>query len=154
MKFIGAHVSIAGGVENAPVNASAIGATAFAMFTKNQRQWKAPALSEANRSAFAANLNDSGILPRHVLPHDGYLINLAQPDEVKRRAAVEAFAKLFDEGGAPVERGNADPSDRDEAFQKYLEDLTARYDRAGKDLMRAVRRHGVPDDVLRDAFGW
>ena len=76
----------------------------------------------------------------------------AVPDDV--RAAVEAFVQLFDEGGAPVERASADTFDRDETLQKYLEDLTARYDRAGKDLMRAVRRHGVPDDVLRDAFGW
>ena len=60
MKFIGAHVSIAGGVENAPVNASAIGATAFAMFTKNQRQWKASPLADANRTAFAANLKNAG----------------------------------------------------------------------------------------------
>ena len=92
MKFIGAHVSIAGGVENAPVNAKSIAATAFAMFTKNQRQWKASPLTEANRSAFAANLADAGIAPGHVLPHDGYLINLAQPDAEKRRSAADAFA--------------------------------------------------------------
>ena len=91
MKVIGAHVSIAGGVENAPVNASAIGATAFAMFTKNQRQWKASPLADANRTAFAANLKNAGIAPEHVLPHDGYLINLAQPDDEKRRSAVDAF---------------------------------------------------------------
>ena len=91
MKFIGAHVSIAGGCENAPVNAKAIGATAFAMFTKNQRQWKASPLTEANKTAFAANLKDAGISPEHVLPHDGYLINLAQPDAEKRSSAVDAF---------------------------------------------------------------
>ena len=92
MKFIGAHVSIAGGVENAPVNAKAINATAFAMFTKNQRQWKASPLTEANKTAFAANLAGAGIAPEHVLPHDGYLINLAQPDAEKRRSAADAFA--------------------------------------------------------------
>ncbi|MBP5530789.1 MAG: deoxyribonuclease IV [Lentisphaeria bacterium] len=92
MKFIGAHVSIAGGVENAPLNAKSIGATAFAMFTKNQRQWKASPLAEAGKSAFAANLADAGIAPEHVLPHDGYLINLAQPDAEKRRSAADAFA--------------------------------------------------------------
>ena len=91
MKFIGAHVSIAGGVENAPVNAENIGATSFAMFTKNQRQWKASPLTEANKSAFSANLASAGIAPGHVLPHDGYLINLAQPDAEKRRSAVDAF---------------------------------------------------------------
>ncbi len=91
MKFIGAHVSIAGGVANAPVNAKAIGGTAFAMFTKNQRQWKAAPLADADKSAFAANLRAAGIAPEHVLPHDGYLINLAQPDDEKRRSAVDAF---------------------------------------------------------------
>ena len=45
MKFFGAHVSASGGVENAPRNASAIGATAFALFTKNQRQWRSAPLS-------------------------------------------------------------------------------------------------------------
>ena len=91
MKFIGAHVSIAGGVENAPLNAQGIGATAFAMFTKNQRQWKASPLTEAGKAAFSVNLRSAGIAPEHVLPHDGYLINLAQPDDAKRRSAVEAF---------------------------------------------------------------
>ena len=91
MKFIGAHVSIAGGVENAPVNAKSINATAFAMFTKNQRQWKASPLTEESKTAFAANLAGAGIAPEHVLPHDGYLINLAQPDAEKRRSAVDAF---------------------------------------------------------------
>ena len=46
MKFIGAHVSASGGVEAAPVNASEIGANAFALFTKNQRQWVARPLTE------------------------------------------------------------------------------------------------------------
>lgn len=91
MKFIGAHVSIAGGCENAPVNAKSIGATAFAMFTKNQRQWKAAPLTAESKAAFSANLESAGIAPEHVLPHDGYLINLAQPDDEKRRSAVEAF---------------------------------------------------------------
>lgn len=91
MKMIGAHVSIAGGVGNAPLNAQSIGASAFAMFTKNQRQWKASPLTDADKSAFAANLAAAGIAPEHVLPHDGYLINLAQPDDEKRRSAVEAF---------------------------------------------------------------
>ena len=45
MKYFGAHVSASGGVENAPVNAKNIGATAFALFTKNQRQWNAPPLT-------------------------------------------------------------------------------------------------------------
>ena len=46
MKYIGAHVSASGGVESAPVNAHKIGANAFALFTKNQRQWVSKPLTE------------------------------------------------------------------------------------------------------------
>ena len=74
----------------------------------------------------------------------------AVPDDV--RAAVEVFAKLVDEGRVLVERGNADPTEQDETLRKELEDFTARIDRAGKDLMRTIRRHGVSDDVLRYAL--
>ena len=92
MKFIGAHVSIAGGVENAPLRAHELGATAFALFTKNQRQWSAPPLAEASIDAFRANCATCGYANGMILPHDTYLINLAQPDPVKRAAAIDAFA--------------------------------------------------------------
>lgn len=91
MKYIGAHVSISGGVENAPLNAHAIGANAFAMFTKNQRQWSAAPYTEENIAAFRRNCRELGYTPAQILPHDGYLINLGQPDPDKRRAAQEAF---------------------------------------------------------------
>ncbi len=90
-KFVGAHVSISGGVENAPLNAQEIGATAFAMFTKNQRQWKAKPLSEKSIDEFKINLKDSGIAPEYVLPHDSYLINLGAPDKEKLEKSREAF---------------------------------------------------------------
>jgi deoxyribonuclease-4 len=80
MKFVGAHVSASGGVENAPLNAQKIGAKAFALFTKNQRQWHAKPLTEASIRAFRENLDDAGISARHVLPHDSYLINLGHPE--------------------------------------------------------------------------
>jgi len=48
MKFVGADVSIYGGLENAPVNAHIVGAKTFALFTKNQRQWTAKPLSQEN----------------------------------------------------------------------------------------------------------
>jgi len=70
MKYIGAHVSAAGGVENAPLNAAEIGATAFALFTKNQRQWVAKPLAEASIEAFRANCDEHGFAPEQVLPHD------------------------------------------------------------------------------------
>lgn len=91
MKYIGAHVSIAGGVENAPLNAHRIGATAFAMFTKNQRQWSAPPLAEASIAAFRANCEACGYQPAQILPHDTYLINLGQPEPEKRKRALSAF---------------------------------------------------------------
>ena len=92
MKFAGPHVSIAGGVENAPLNAAAVGASGFAMFTKNQRQWSAPPIPEESAAAFRENCRKHGYGPGAILPHDSYLINLGQPDPVKRTAAVRAFA--------------------------------------------------------------
>ena len=91
MKFIGAHVSIAGGVENAPLNAASIGANAFAMFVKNQRQWEAKPLTPENISKFKQNLKAAGIEPRHVLPHNGYLINLGHPSAEQRQKSINAF---------------------------------------------------------------
>ncbi|MCP4283127.1 MAG: deoxyribonuclease IV [Gammaproteobacteria bacterium] len=91
MKRIGAHVSAGGGVENAPLNARKIGATAFALFTKNQRQWKAKPLTSSSISAFGENLAQAGIAPRHVLPHDSYLINLGHPESEPLKKSREAF---------------------------------------------------------------
>ncbi|NOZ91094.1 MAG: deoxyribonuclease IV [Epsilonproteobacteria bacterium] len=91
MKFVGAHVSVSGGVDNAPLNAMKIGAKAFAMFTKNQRQWVAKPLEDKMIDSFKANLKKSGILPKHVLPHDSYLINLGNPDIEKLEKSREAF---------------------------------------------------------------
>ncbi len=91
MKYVGAHVSAAGGVENAPLNAEKIGARAFALFTKNQRQWKAKPLTEAHIQAFRDNLAKVGIAPRHVLPHDSYLINLGHPDPAGLEKSRAAF---------------------------------------------------------------
>ncbi len=80
MKYIGAHVSASGGVENAPVNAAGIGATAFALFTKNQRQWVAKPLTTKNIDEFKANCEKFGFSPQQILPHDSYLINLGHPE--------------------------------------------------------------------------
>jgi len=91
MKFLGAHVSASGGVDNAPLNAMKIGAKAFALFTKNQRQWVAKPLEEQMIESFKANLKKSGILSKHVLPHDSYLINLGHPEVEKLEKSREAF---------------------------------------------------------------
>ena len=91
MKYIGAHVSTQGGVENAPLNAHALNATAFALFTKNQRQWVAPALKPESIEAFKENSRKYGYTPDMILPHDSYLINLGQPDPEKRKQSLNAF---------------------------------------------------------------
>ncbi|ACF46722.1 MAG: deoxyribonuclease IV [Prosthecochloris sp.] len=91
MRRIGAHVSIAGGIENAPMRAREIGATAFAMFTKNQRQWNAPPLTTQSIDAFKNNCAECGYHARHILPHDSYLINLGSPDPAKLERSRKAF---------------------------------------------------------------
>ncbi len=91
MKYVGAHVSASGGVYNAPLNAMKIGAKAFALFTKNQRQWVSKPLEDETIALFKKNLELSGILPKHVLPHDSYLINLGHPEIEKLEKSRAAF---------------------------------------------------------------
>lgn len=95
MKYIGAHVSAGGGVENAPLNAHEIGATAFALFTKNQRQWKAKPLSEKNIREFQENCRQLGYEAETILPHDSYLINLGHPEDEKLAKSRDAFFEEF-----------------------------------------------------------
>ena len=91
MKFIGAHVSAAGGVANAAARAAEIGATAFALFTKNQRQWRAAALSRATIDEFKAACEKHRFGPGQILPHDSYLINLGHPVADALEKSREAF---------------------------------------------------------------
>jgi deoxyribonuclease-4 len=81
MYYVGAHVSASGGVENAPLNAAAIGANAFALFTKNQRRWDAKPLDQKSIARFRQNCEQHGFTPDQVLPHDSYLINLGHPEQ-------------------------------------------------------------------------
>ena len=95
MKRIGAHVSAAGGVENAPLNAMAIGATAFALFTKNQRQWQAKPLAENSILSFQQNCQKAGTAPQHILVHDSYLINIGHPERAGLKKSRDAFVDEF-----------------------------------------------------------
>jgi deoxyribonuclease-4 len=90
-KFVGAHTSASGGVYNAVTNAQEIGARAFALFTKNQRQWVAKDLDTQTIDMFKKALDESGILPKHILPHDSYLINLGHPEADKLEKSRLAF---------------------------------------------------------------
>lgn len=91
MKFIGAHVSVSGGVEAAPVNAHEIGANAFALFTKNQRQWVAKPLTEESIKLFKENCGKYALDSRYILPHDSYLINLGHPEAEGLEKSRAAF---------------------------------------------------------------
>ena len=91
MKYFGAHVSASGGVENAVKNAKDIGATAFALFTKNQRQWIAPQLTAEQIETFKRAMAEAGFSAAQILPHDSYLINLGHPDQEGLEKSRESF---------------------------------------------------------------
>lgn len=91
MKYIGAHVSVDKGVSNAPLNAAAIGAKAFALFTGNPSRWKSKPIAEAEAEAFKANCAATGYTASQILPHDSYLINLGSPDAEKLQKSRDLF---------------------------------------------------------------
>lgn len=91
MKYLGAHVSASGGVENAPVNANNIGARAFALFTKNQRQWFSNPLTKASIKQFRENCEKFDYQPFQILPHDSYLINLGHPEKEPLEKSRKSF---------------------------------------------------------------
>ncbi len=155
-KFVGAHVSASGGVDNAPLNAMAIGAKAFALFTKNQRQWVAKPLETKTIDAFQKNLEDSGILPKHILPHDSYLINLGHPEVEKLEKSRDAFVDElercrilgldrlnFHPGSHLVKIPKKDPEYMDKLMQAELGCL----DVIGESLNRAIE--ATPDSNVK-----
>lgn len=91
MKYIGAHVSTEGGVDKSPAAANAIGADAFALFTKNQKRWVAKPLAQREIESFKNNLLKFNLNPDYILPHDSYLINLGSPKEDGLQKSREAF---------------------------------------------------------------
>ncbi len=90
-KLVGAHVSASGGVFNAPLNAKAIGANAFALFLKNQKQWNAKDYDDKVIDTFRTNMQECGFDAKSVLAHDGYLINLGSPEDEARAKSKAAF---------------------------------------------------------------
>ncbi|CDO77221.1 hypothetical protein BN946_scf184747.g34 [Trametes cinnabarina] len=88
---IGPHVSAAGGVENAIINAAAVGANAFAIFLKSQRKWDSSALQDKSIQKFKERMKAFGYSPAHILPHGSYLVNLGNPDQEKRDKSYECF---------------------------------------------------------------
>ena len=149
MKYFGAHVSAAGGVENAPRNAAAIGATALALFTKNQRQWSAPALTPAQIDAFRTACAETGYAPEQILPHDTYLINLGHPEEEglekSRRAFEEEMARCQALG---LDRLNFHPGSH---LRKISEEESL--DRIAASINRALERTRGVTAVIENTAG-
>ena len=142
MKYFGAHVSASGGVENAPANAHAIGATAFALFTKNQRQWVAAPLRAEQIAAFRKACDELGYAPAQILPHDSYLINLGHPErealEKSRTAFLDEMRRCEQLG---LDRLNFHPGSH---LQKIAEEESL--DRIAESINLALdRTHGVTD---------
>ena len=95
MKYIGAHVSAEGGVQNTPLRAKEIGASAFALFTRNASRWRSAAIKPKDAEAFRLSCMESGYLPDMILPHDSFLINLGSPDSEKLEMSRTAFLDEF-----------------------------------------------------------
>ncbi|MHB0777388.1 deoxyribonuclease IV [Halomonas sp. WWR20] len=95
MKYLGAHVSAAGGADQAVIRAHQLGANAFALFTKNQRQWHAKPLTDSAIEAFQAACRRYRFGPEQILPHDSYLINLGHPEREGLEKSRAAFLDEF-----------------------------------------------------------
>ena len=140
MKYFGAHVCAAGGVENAPANAHAIGATGFAFFTKNQRQWVAKPLAAGEIDAFREACERYGYTPAQILPHDSYLINLGHPEKEPLEKSRAAFLNEMQRCELlGLDRLNFHPGSH---LQKITEQESL--DRIAASINRALdRTHGV-----------
>nr|XP_006821819.1 PREDICTED: DNA-(apurinic or apyrimidinic site) lyase-like [Saccoglossus kowalevskii] len=96
-KFVGAHTSIAGGIENSVINAVDIGAKAFALFLRSQRQWVTKPLKEGSVEKFKKNCEKYNFPPHLIIPHGSYLMNCGSPDpeilEKSRSTLVEELER-------------------------------------------------------------
>jgi deoxyribonuclease-4 len=82
-------MSIAGGLDRAPLRGKQVGCDTIQVFTKSNRQWRAKRISDQEVEAFKANLAATGIGP--VVAHDCYLVNLAAPRRAVWKKSVAAF---------------------------------------------------------------
>ena len=147
--YIGAHVSASGGLENAPRNARAIGATGFALFTKNQRQWSAPPLTAAQIEAFRRACDEAGYTAAQILPHDSYLINLGNPDDEaleKSRIAFEEEMQRCEQLG--LDRLNFHPGSHLRTISEE-----ASLDRIAASINRALERTRGVTAVIENTAG-
>lgn len=149
MKYFGAHVSASGGLENAVRNAQAIGANAFALFTKNQRQWSAPPLTTNQIAAFKGAMAEAGFTAQQVLPHDSYLINLGHPDAEGLQKSRDAFYEEMERcEQLGLDRLNFHPG-------SHLKRITAlqSLDRIADSINLALERTSTVTAVLENTAG-
>lgn len=149
MKYFGAHVSASGGVENAPLNAQRIGATGFALFTKNQRQWSAAPLTAVQIETFRERCRAAGYPPASILPHDSYLINLGHPD----REALERSRAAFDDEMARCEALGLDRLNFHPGSHLNLIPLEECLDRVAGSIDRALDRTKGVTAVIENTAG-
>ncbi len=149
MKYIGAHVSASGGIENAVKNAKNIGATAFALFTKNQRQWLAPALTDKQIEIFKAAMAEAGYSAQQILPHDSYLINLGHPDQ----DGLEKSRESFFEEMSRCERLGLDRLNFHPGSHLKRIDERASLDRIAESINMALERTSGVTAVLENTAG-
>lgn len=149
MKYIGAHVSASGGIENAVKNAKNIGATAFALFTKNQRQWLAPALTDKQIEIFKTAMAEAGYSAQQILPHDSYLINLGHPDQ----DGLEKSRESFFEEMSRCERLGLDRLNFHPGSHLKRIDERASLDRIAESINMALERTSGVTAVLENTAG-
>ena len=92
--LLGAHVSTAGGLSNAPARGAEIGATAIQIFTKTPNQWAEPVPSAKEVARFKSEVQRKDL--RAVVSHDSYLINLASPKRSLRSKSIASFKREFE----------------------------------------------------------
>ena len=93
------------------------------MFTKNQKRWEAKPFDNKTLDLWFKNLDESGIEPKHILPHDSYLINLGHPEEEKliksRNAFIDEMQRCEILG---LDRLNFHPGSHLQKFSKRAQD--------------------------------
>ena len=113
---LGAHVSMAGGIDKAPARATEIGASVFQIFTKQPNRWAEPFLEDDAAAAFRTERARTGAA--FAVSHDSYLINLASPQPVLWRRSADCFRRELERASVlgldavVTHPGNATDGDR------------------------------------------
>ncbi len=132
---LGAHVSTAGGVQNAPARAEEIGSVCLQCFTKQPSRWHDPVLDDDTVASFRTERASHGILVAGA--HDSYLVNLASPDRELRARSRRSFQAELERCGAlgldflVTHPGHATDHDVDAGIRRNAEELAEALDAAG-----------------------